>query len=216
MKNINKDEVNELYNPALSGVLVLKGFIDKDKLDALNEYIETKRDLFEVKREKYIANNQLVSLLYRGPFDMSSLDGSVFGDIMNHYKLLRETTNQYSEIPFEKGTSIEVKLIHYPISELGVGIHRDLSSNINMVVFYNLEGSTTLNTYDNKEGHNPKGHHLEAGDISIMRAPRSQNEPDIRPNHGVEKVFIPRTVLVIREIDEELEEVTNKGNWRGF
>lgn len=216
IETINKLTVNDLYCSKNSGVTVFKAAIEPEKLIALNEYVNSKKELFEVKREKYIANNQLVSLLYRGPFDTSSLNDTVFGEILNHYKELRDTFNTYSEIPFETGTSIEVKLIHYPISDLGVGIHRDLSSNINMVVFYNLEGNTTLKTYDDKSGSNPIDHFLEAGDISIMRAPRSTTEPDIRPNHGVEKVLVPRTVLVIREINEELEKETNKDNWRGF
>ena len=158
----------------------------------------------------------MVSLLYRGPFNLESLDDTVFSDILKNYKQLRDTFATFSEIPYENGQSIEVKLIHYPLSELGVGIHKDLSSNINMIVFYNIEGSTDVKTYSTKEGDNPISHPVKSGDISIMRAPRSKDEPDIRPYHGVEKVDKIRTVLVIREIDEVLEQETNKDNWRGF
>ena len=49
-----------------------------------------------------------------------------------------------------------------------------------------------------------------------MRGPRLNESVDIRPYHGVEKVYQPRTVLVIREINEVLEKETNKDNWRGF
>lgn len=216
MDKIDNIFVKSLYDSEETGIKVLKGNINSIKLKAINDYVATKHESFEVKREKYIANNQLVSLLYRGPFDTSALDDTVFGEILNDYKRIREDIEKYSEIPFEQGTSIEVKLIHYPISELGVGIHKDLSSNINVVIFFNLEGSTILNTYADKQGNGPIGHNLDTGDISIMRAPRNKQEPDIRPYHGVEKVSIPRTVLVVREIDEELEKETNKDNWRGF
>lgn len=213
---INKSLVDQLYNPNETGVIVVPDEISETRLMELRAFIKEKENLFEIKREKYIKNNQMVSLLYRGPFNLASLDDTVFSDILKNYKQLRDTFATFSEIPYENGQSIEVKLIHYPLSELGVGIHKDLSSNINMIVFYNIEGSTDVKTYSTKEGDNPISHPVKSGDISIMRAPRSKDEPDIRPYHGVEKVDKIRTVLVIREIDEVLEQETNKDNWRGF
>lgn len=216
MNVISKKMVEKLYNPAETGVLVIPEKISETDLIELRKFIKEKESLFDIKREKYIANNQRVSLLYRGPFDLRSLDNTVFSKILENYKQLREECSHYSEIPFEQGTSIEVKLIHYPVSELGVGIHKDLSSNINMIVFYNIEGETDVQTYSTKNGDSPIKHPVKAGDISIMRGPRNKDEPDIRPYHGVEEVKVSRMVLVIREIDEELEQETNKDNWRGF
>lgn len=212
---INEKFVNDLYDPIKSGIQILNQHVDNDNLKEINKFIKENTHKFEEKREKYIDNNQLVALLYRGPFNFSYLENTIFVNLLNTYNNIREKINQLSMIPFEKGTSIEVKLIHYPVSTLGVGIHKDLSSNINVVVFFNLEGSTEVKTYSNKNGDNPLAHFIQAGDISIMRAPRNSSD-DIRPYHGVEEVFEPRTVLVIREINEELEELTNKNNWRGF
>lgn len=216
MNVISKEMVEKLYDPKETGVLVIPEKVSESDLIELRRFIKEKEDLFEIKSEKYIANNQRVSLLYRGPFDLSSLDNTVFSKVLENYKQLREECSQYSNIPFEQGNSIEVKLIHYPVSELGVGIHKDLSSNINMIVFYNIEGETDVKTYSTKTGDEPVKHPVKAGDISIMRGPRSKDEPDIRPYHGVEEVKESRMVLVIREIDEELEKETNKDNWMGF
>lgn len=216
MNLINKEIVEKLYNPNETGIVIIPSKLSKEDIEDLRVYIKEKEDLFEVKREKYIQNNQLVSLLYRGPFDLSALDDTVFSKVLENYKKLRSEVSNYSDIPFSEGSSIEVKLIHYPLSELGVGIHKDLSSNINMIVFYNIEGETSVKTYKTKDGIEPVDHPVKSGDISIMRAPRSDNETDIRPYHGVEKVEVPRTVMVIREINEELEKITNKDNWRGF
>lgn len=216
MELINKDLVYKLYDENESGILIIPSKLDENFLFELREFINNKKQLFEVKREKFIENNQLVSLLYRGPFELNEFNGTVFEKIMNNYLDLRLQVNKHSEIKFNKGSSIEVKIIHYPLSELGVGIHKDLSSNINMIVFYNIEGETNVKTYSDKSGSCPVDHNVYSGDISVMRAPRSKYEPDIRPYHGVEKVLIPRTVLVIREIDEDLEKETNKDNWRMF
>lgn len=213
---ITKKFVDDLYNPFYSGIKILKQNIDLNTLSEINKFIKLNNSAFEIKREKYIENNQLVSLLYRGPFDTSALEKTIFVDIIERYKSIREEINSYSELPFEQGHSLEIKLIHYPISKLGVGIHKDLSSNLNVIIFFNLEGSTSIRTYSDKQGNSPIDHPITQGDISIMRGPRSQEETDIRPYHAVEEVFEPRTVLVVREINEELEKITNKDNWRGF
>lgn len=216
MTTITKAFVDTLYNPQQSGILILEQYLDMNKLSGINKFISENQGQFQEKREKYIQNNQTVALLYRGAFDMKALDNTIFNDIVQTYKDIRSQINALSDIPFEQGDSIEIKLIHYPVSELGVGIHKDLSSNVNLIVFFNLEGSTDIKTYADKVGNNPVSHLITSGDISLMRGPRLNESVDIRPYHGVEKVYQPRTVLVIREINEVLEKETNKDNWRGF
>ena len=209
-------KLDKLYAPRHSGIVVLPKVLSKEQLASIQQFIAEKQELFEVKREKIIQNNQKVFLLYRGGFNFDYFKGTVFEEVMNHYLALRENVNQTSTIPFTQGHSVEIKLIHYPISDLGVDIHKDLSSNVNLIVFYNLIGSAEVQTYSNKAGDSPQSHRVEAGDASVMRAPRSPDEPDIRPYHAVKEVRVERTVIVIREINEELEELTNKDNWRGF
>lgn len=213
---ITKSFVDELFSPSETGLKVISDQISENKLSQINDFIERNTDSFELKREKYIDNNQRVSLLYRGPFDTSALDDTIFAEVVDTYKSLRQEISNLSEIPFTQGTSIEIKLIHYPISKLGVDIHKDLSSNLNIIVFFNLIGRNSVMTYDDKQGNAPVPHPVRPGDISIMRGPRDKGEADIRPYHAVKEVNEPRTVMVIREIDEELEKETNKDNWRGF
>lgn len=213
---INQELVDTLYNPDASGLEILSQHIDLNKLKEINQFIHENNHTFEEKREKYIKNNQKVALLYRGGFDTSALEDTIFKDLLNTYKDMREQIASHSAIAFEQGSSLEVKLIYYPVSELGVGIHKDLSSNVNLIVFFNLEGSSDVKTYSSKEGLNPVSHPITQGDISLMRGPRLNEMVDIRPYHAVEEVYEPRTVMVIREINEELEKVTNKNNWRGF
>jgi hypothetical protein len=213
---VTQSFVTDLFDASKPGLQVLPMKLGEGKLDEMNAFIRANTSAFEVKREKYIENNQLVSLLYRGPFDTSSLDNTIFSEIVESYKQLRDQISALSDIPFSQGSSIEIKLIHYPVSKLGVGIHKDLSSNLNLIVFFNLFGSTNVMTYDDKAGNGSVAHPVRAGDISVMRGPRNVDEPDIRPYHAVGEIFEPRTVMVIREIDEELEKFTNADNWRGF
>lgn len=216
MHNITKEFVDDLYNPQSSGISILKQFLDMNKLKEINQFILNNQNQFQEKREKNIDNNQKVALLYRGVFDMNSLEDTVFDDIVNVYKSIRSQINQLSTIPFTQGDSLEIKLINYPVSPLGVGNHKDLSSNVNLIVFFNLSGSTDIKTYSNKAGENPVSHLITPGDISLMRGPRLNESVNVRPYHGVEQVYEERTVLVIREINEVLEKETNKDNWRGF
>jgi len=216
MTTVTKELVHKLYNPSESGIEILTQYLDMAKLSDINKFVTENQHQFQEKREKYIQNNQTVALLYRGAYDMQALDNTIFKDIVLTYKNIRSQIDALSLIPFEQGDSIEIKLIHYPVSELGVGIHKDLSSNVNLIVFFNLEGSTDIKTYSDKAGNNPVSHFINSGDISLMRGPRLNEKVDIRPYHGVEEVYQPRTVLVIREINEVLEKETNKDNWRGF
>ena len=213
---INKKTVKNMYNPETDGIVHFKSFINKEELSNIMKEVENNRDMFITKDEKYIENNQNVALIYRGNFALDGLDNTVFENLLNKYIDIRSEVEHYSEIPFDSGNVLEVKLIHYPISELGVAAHRDLSSNVNFITFFNLSGEVNFYTYRNKDGDYINKYLMEAGDASIMRAPRLNEEIDIRPLHGVEAVKIERIVLAIREIRTDKEEETNKGNWRGF
>jgi len=213
---IKKQSIIDLYNPKLDGVLKFKSFLNKTDLDIIMKEVNSNRHLFQTKEEKYIDNNQDVALIYRGEFCLDGLNNSVFEKLFNQYIEMRETISKHSDIPFDTGNILEVKIIRYPISDLGVAAHRDLSSNVNMITFFNLLGNVNFYTYKNKKGDYINKYLMEAGDISFMRAPRLNEEIDIRPLHGVAEVYTERIVLAIREIRTDLEEETNKGNWRGF
>jgi len=217
MKNIiTKEIVADMYNPKLDGVIHFQNYINDIELNNILEEISKNKDIFEIKREKYIDNNQEVALIYRGKFGLEELNNTIFTKLFNKYIDLRQSIKELSDIPFDTGNILEVKIIKYPISDLGVAAHKDLSSNVNMVTFFNLSGEVDFYTYKDKKGNFIKKYRMKAGDISFMRAPRHQEINDIRPIHGVEKVNIERMVLAIREIRTDLEEETNKGNWRGF
>jgi len=213
---INKKIVSELYNPELDGVIQFKDFIKEAELKEIMKEVNENRHLFIKKEEKYIDNNQDVALIYRGKFSLDGLDNTIFENMLKRYISIRSQIEGFSDIPFDTGNILEVKIIRYQPSELGVGAHKDLSSNVNMITFFNLLGYVNFYTYENKEGDYINKYLMEAGDVSFMRAPRLNETIDIRPLHGVERVETERIVLAIREIRTDMEEITNKGNWRGF
>ena len=207
MHNLNLPEV---YNN--EGTLVLKDIFKKSFLTGLKKYIDNQT--FEEKREKYIENNQEVSLIYRGKFFEIDFKNKYMNLVVARYRNIREHTLKRSL--YKTGNILEIKLIKYPVSDLGVGMHRDLSSNVNMIFFLNISGSTTLKIADDKERTNEIGVELTAGDVNILRAPRNKDEAQMRPLHAIDEVNEERIVLVIREINEKEEEIANPGNWRGF
>lgn len=214
MKNLKLEK--DIYDPKTDGVAHFKNFISKKDLKSIMSEVNKNRGSFEKKEEKYIDNNQDVALIYRGSFSLESLDNTIFKKVFNQYIEVRSKMSKISNIEFDKGNILEVKIIRYMPSKLGVGAHRDLSSNVNMITFFNLHGKVNFYTYKDKNGNIIKKYLMEAGDVSIMRAPRLNEEEDIRPLHGVAEVLEERIVLAIREIRTDLEEETNKGNWRGF
>lgn len=213
---INKEKVDVMYNKNSDGVIHFKNIIPENDLNLILNEIKTNSHLFEKKDEKYIENNQDVALIYRGDFSLTSLDSTVFKNVFRQYIEIRSEIEKFSDLPFEKGNVLEAKIIRYPVSDLGVGIHRDLSSNVNMITFFNLFGKVKFYTYKDKDGNRMNEYLLKAGDISLMRGQRLNEIEDIRPLHGVEEVNEERLVLAIREIRTDLEEIVNKGNWRGF
>lgn len=216
MHKIKPGLASELYSKNESGIIVLRDYLDAEKLEALCKVVEQNMEKFEIKREKVIANNQRVSLIYRGPFKENLLSGTPFSIIFDEYMRIRSAVNDQLDNGFLRGSSIEAKLIHYPVSEMGVDVHKDLSSNINLIVFFNLSGRANVQTFSDKAKSNPVDHLMGPGDVSLMRAPLSVLDDDLRPYHAVVAVPEPRNVLVIREINDVLERETNKDNWMGF
>ena len=216
--NLNAEKVKQFYDPATDGVLHIKGILykvlDKKKIE---EWYAKKAETFEKKEEKYIQNNQEVSVVCNGPFGaMEAFDNPQEAALHNLYYKIRKEINLYSEIPFKQGDKLETKLIKYPISDLGVSAHKDLSSNINFVTVMNLYGTTKFYTSSDKKRSNEKEYLVEPGDIVIMRGPRTAAENDARPIHYVLDIKEERLAFVCREIEDAVEAIINKGNWMGF
>lgn len=215
---VDRHMVKEFYSPKTDGVHIFKGllykYLPKEKL--LDWYQKCKHTL-EAKEEKYIANNQKVSLVFNGsPDEMTAADQKIGVPIHKLYAEIREAVMQCSDTAFTTGDRVETKLILYPPSTLGVGPHKDLSSNVNLIVLMNIYGTTKFYTAEDKEGKGEKVYMVEPGDVLIMRGPRNQSEKELRMTHYVKDVDEERLVFVCREIDSPVEEVVNKGNWMNF
>lgn len=135
MTKIDRFFVEKLFNSRESGLAILRKRIDDTLLARICSVVANKLEVFEVKREKIIKNNQTVSLLYRGAFDDDAFAKSEFAGLFLEYLQIRNEVERHVPEGFSRGGSLEVKLIHYPVSDLGVDVHKDLSSNINLIFF---------------------------------------------------------------------------------
>jgi len=216
--NFNKETIDAFYSAKSDGILHLKGVLYSVlNQEKLCQWYQKRWALFEKKEEKYIQNNQEVSVVYNGPF-MQHRPDSPAQEIALHnlYYKIRSEIAKYSSVPFQQGDRLETKLIKYPVSPLGVGAHKDLSSNINAIVLFNFYGTTNFYTASDKSRSGEKAYRVEPGDIVIMRGPREKQEADLRPIHYVLDIEEERLVFVCREIEDATEAVINKGNWMGF
>jgi len=215
---ITQKNVHDLYSEQTDGILILKDIvysvIPKEKIVA---WYKEKGKGFVRKDEKYIENNQEVSLVFNDEFEkIYDVENEVERKLHELYLLVRSELEKYSDLSFTQGDRLETKLIKYPVSKLGVGAHKDLSSNINCVVLMDLYGSTNFYTATDKQRTNERRYLVEPGDIVIMRGPRAKEESHLRPVHYVLDIEEERLVFVCREIEEEVEQIVNKNNWRGF
>jgi dihydroneopterin aldolase len=218
MLNITAEKVRQFYDAKTDGVLHLKGvlydFLDKEKV---RDWYNKKAETFEKKEEKYIQNNQEVSVVANVPFGaMQSFSNPQEAALHNLYYKIRKEIAKHSAVPLKQGDRLETKLIKYPVSTLGVGAHKDLSSNINFITVMNLYGTTMFYTSSDKNRSDEIGYKVEPGDIVIMRGPRNASENDLRPIHYVLDIQEERLVFVCREIEDASEAIINKGNWMGF
>lgn len=215
---ITKEQVNNLYSETTDGILILKNVLYSivPKEDIVAWYKEKGKG-FVRKDEKYIENNQEVSLVFNDVFEkIYVVENKVERLLHELYLQIRAELESRSSVPFVQGDRLETKLIKYPVSTLGVGAHKDLSSNINCIVLMDLYGTTDFYTADDKQRTNEKCYRVEPGDIVIMRGPRNKEENHLRPTHYVLDIEEERLVFVCREIEEKTEQIVNKDNWRGF
>ena len=198
--DFSAEKIKNFYSPDTDGILHLKGILykilDEEKL---REWYQKKWKSFEKKEEKYIQNNQEVSVVFNGPFgDMHPfIDPQERALHQLCYKIRNEIA-KYSDIPLVAGDRLETKLIKYPVSKLGVGAHKDLSSNKHCIILFNFYGTTTFYTAKDKERSGEKAYLVEPGDIVLMRGPRNESENDIRPTHYVLDIDEERLVFVCR------------------
>ena len=210
-------QVGDFYSPTTDGMIQLKGTLfEHIDQQTLISWYHHKKESFQKKEEKYIENNQQVSLVFNGSFSESEAVEESAKSLHKLFLLIRNELGKYSTIPFKQGDRLETKLMLYPPSELGVGAHRDLSSNINAVILMNIYGTVNFYTSSDKNRSDEKKYTVEPGDIMIMRGPRNKSENDFRPLHYVLDVPEERLVFVCREIEDATEQVINKDNWMGF
>lgn len=218
--DITREKVRDFYAPHTDGIIHIKNalytILNKEQL---LEWYEKKWPTFEKKEEKYIQNSQEVGVAYHGVFESLSriTDQQEIALHMLFHKI-REGIKQYSTVPFESGDLLEVKSMKYAVSNLGIGAHKDMSSDRNVIVVLNLYGTTTFYTATDKNRSNEKAYLIEPGDIVIMRAPRNMSKAEraLRPIHYILDIAEPRAALIFREIDTVAAAIVNKDNWRGF
>ena len=216
--NLNNEQVTNFYSGETDGIFLFKNiistYIDED---TLKQWYERKGKGFVRKDEKYIENNQEVSVVFNDEvcriYESKDNEEKILHEM---YLAIRSQIEKYSNVPFVQGDRLETKLIKYPVSSLGVGSHKDLSSNVNCIVLMNLYGSTYFYTATDKVRSNEKRYLVEPGDIMVMRGPRNQSENGLRMEHYVLEIPEERLVFVCREIEDKVEKIVNKNNWRGF
>jgi hypothetical protein len=215
---ITKQDVEHLYSEHTDGILILKNIVySLIPREGIVAWHKEKGKGFVRKDEKYIENNQEVSLVFNDEFEkIHEVENDVERKLHTLYLHVRAELEKHSSMPFIQGDRLETKLIKYPISKLGVSAHKDLSSNINCVVLMDLYGSANFYTADDKQRTNEKCYRVGPGDIVIMRGPRNSGESHLRPTHYVLDIEEERLVFVCREIEDSVEQIVNKDNWRGF
>jgi len=80
-----------------------------------------------------------------------------------------------------------------------MGVHRDYSTDINLISIFVLGGTAPFYVCADKQGRGKVALHSAPGSLILMRAPRNELENDYRPYHCVGAVEEERFTLLFRQ-----------------
>ncbi len=93
----------------------------------------------------------------------------------------------------------QLVLQRYEPCAIGVGPHRDFSSDRNLIAVLTLEGKGEFCLCDNRAGENPRPLNSSPGDLVLLTAPGFHGFRR-RPWHLVRNITTPRLIVALRQV----------------
>ena len=195
----------ELNNPELSGVEIIRSFIDKEQLYDINNEIETSEwvdwidahDVYKNNRDLTITQNHFTFALKLKNADSTHLDN--LPNIRNLYTKIENFIVGLEEyFPSLKGWEADELSLHkYDNKEVGLSRHRDNARFIGLIAIMSLDGVCDLVVRHNETD---IAYETYPGDLTLLRATGLvESDIEIRPEHSVVNLKTPtRTSMMLR------------------
>ncbi len=197
----------ELYDPTKPGVVALENVLTPSFCELAIEDFKRKAHFFKDSPEVENETRQQLKNFYYGSADGGAGDTGQFPLVSR----LREAySSVYKQISnrcnFWQGPVINSQGVHwYPSGSCGMGIHRDYSSDINLLSLFVLSGNASFTVYDDKKGSNKLYEITTLPGMWVgMRGPRSPRENESRPYHEIGIIEDERFSLIFRQKKQKL------------
>lgn len=200
------EPLQELYNPNYSGVIVLSDALPAITVAGVLSELQANNLNYVSRPEHYGTTKQGLSSwdFERGVMEnyhhLKTLD--------EYYSLLSKEVHQFLDISncFDE---VRVNSSFYPVGSPGIGPHRDNSFSVNFTAIYVVSGSNEFYSAQDKSCNGEREFKVNPGDLVLLRAPRYERDPLLRPIHYVKEIKSDRYIIVFREINFTLLKQTN-------
>jgi hypothetical protein len=194
----------ELYDFTKRGLVVIPDFIRADAKECLLDEIvreqigSTQPDRLPEEIAEYVFL-KFKTITAQDPADTRIVPPTVYA-MWEAYKehVLTPLAGSASFVNQDRFVPPPSVMKYHPGS-WGISIHQDTEYFRNVVSILNLSGNAKTITYTDSQGSNPQEVETPAGSLSLLRAPRNDDEVRMRPWHSVKNITEERIAIAIRE-----------------
>ena len=197
-KNLNLEKIsNELYSPLSVGGMIIPEAIHEEVTNSIIREIES-GSFFQEAPYDYGIAQQRMDVFYIGEADK---DHKVEKNFPCIDSLTKDYISFYEELgkmaKFIPSTVNSIGIHRYKPKEGKITLHRDSNKYANLISIMNLKGRAEFYLSAQLE---KLGLTLETtpNSLILIRAPRSPQEKNLRPYHGVGNVLEERYSLILR------------------
>lgn len=196
--------VRELYNPGAPGGILIPELLAPETRQRLLGDIAACSSSFQRAPRAYGNALREFDYLHLGEADEERITGEfphLFA-LRDRYADVYNRTARHAS--FSPSSSLNSIAVHrYWEGSLGITPHRDESGFVNLISVFVLSGTARFYICGARDQYRPQriraSWHPGAGDLILLRAPRSDAEHAWRPLHGVGPVTAERYTITFRE-----------------
>lgn len=192
------DQIKGIYEPSHPGVISIRDVLPEDLRKAVLEEIIGHNYLFTEAPRKYLNAEQEMLHFYLGEADPEKINMFLpaVAALKEGYGLIRRELAMV--LGYQK-TKQSIAVQVYPKEGKGITFHQDESKNRNVIGIFAIEGEVDLWVYKSRDRMSPQIIETPSGSLTLMRAPRHDDEIYLRPFHEVKGIKSETTRVVFRE-----------------
>lgn len=196
---------SELYDPSKPGMVHIQHFLNPSKRDELmQEALHHQERLAQEPGQVGKVYMEMDTLYFGAGEKYAWPDEREFPVLLSLKREYDEVFRRFSQFAhFQPGELGSMGIHHYAQGGTGITPHMDPPRYVNLVSIFVLKGSAPFGICKDREYTDKIEVMTRAGDLLLMRAPRSKEELTWRPFHYVGKVNEERWAVLFRQVKKD-------------